>query len=79
MASSQPSATGTIKRKLAVFTVALVGVSIIVHFAIPWIDMIQSLGWLVGFAWEYPIAAAIPVAFLVLFFIMAAVDDHFSP
>lgn len=79
MSHSQTSATGKLKRNIAVFGVAFVGIGIIMHFALPWFDFIQTIGWILGLSVDYPKAAAIPVAFLVLFFLMAAVDDRFRP
>jgi hypothetical protein len=78
MASAQASATGTLKRKLAVFGIALIGVGILLHFTLPWFDFPQLIGWVFGFAVDYPKVAAIPVGILILFFAMAAVDDRFS-
>lgn len=79
MSHSQPSATGKLKRNAAVFAVAFVGIGVILHFALPWFDFIQMVGYTLGFAADYPRAAAIPVALLALFFLMAVVDDRFSP
>lgn len=77
MAHTASSATGELKRKMAVFGVYLLGSGMILHFALPWFDFVQLLGSIVGFAFDYPKAAAVPVAFIVLLFLMAAVDDRF--
>lgn len=79
MANSQLSSTGTLKRKLAVYTVYGVGVSIIMDFVLPWFDLVQTLGWVLGFVVDYPKATAVPIAFVALLFITAAVDDRFRP
>ena len=78
MAHTASSATGELKRKMAVFGVCLLGSGVILHFALPWFDFVQLIGSVVGFAFDYPKAAAIPVAFLLLLFLMAIVDDRFQ-
>lgn len=78
MAHAQTSAKGGLKRKLAIIGVAVLGSGVILHFALPWFDFLQLLGWVVGIAVEYPEAIAIPIAFIALVFIMAAVDDRFQ-
>lgn len=77
MAHTASSATGELKRKMAVFEVCLLGSGVLLHFALPWFDFVQLLESIVDFAFDYPKAAAVPVAFIVLLFLMAAVDDRF--
>lgn len=77
MSHSQTSATGELKRNAGVFTVAFVGVGTIMHFAVPWFDFLQAIGWIFSFAADFPKAAAIPVAFAIVIFLMAAVSDRF--
>ena len=77
MAHSGSSAAEELKRKVAVFGVLLIGSGVILHFALPWFDFVWLIKSLVGFAIDYPRAAAVPIGFLLLLFIAAIVDDRF--
>lgn len=79
MSRQQTSSVGRLKRDLAVFSVALIGAGILLHFALPWFDFVDLISGVVGFALEYPKAAAVPIGILLIFVAMAAVDDRFSP
>lgn len=79
MARPQQSVTGKLKRDAAVFGVAVVGMGIILHFTIPWFDFIQTIGYIIGFAVDYPKVAGMFVGFLVVFVLMALVHDRLNP
>ena len=63
----------------AVFSVSLVVVAVVMHYAIPWVDVPQAIGEFIPLVADYPIILVLILGLPALVFVFASIRDYFAP